>query len=567
MSRRLLMSLTVAAVMGLSAGCSSSATSSQPSGSAITPSLAPSEQSVAPSEQATATTASVARPLVVVLVAADIGTLDPGENWYGGGTYILADVYDRLFKMGGSPAAPQPLLAAEVPTTANGGISADGATYTIKLKPGAKFHDGTPVDASAVVFSFNRINSLKLGPEAVSAHWITKAEAVDPLTVRFTLSQPLGDFVAALASGWGGYIVSPTAIKAHEVAGDSAHAWLLTHDAGSGPYEIAQADTAAKQVTLQRVGDYWGGWSDGPHVESAILRWGLDSATARLLLERGDADVAIGLAPSDFSQVQKDSGIVASSYPGLYQVNIDFNNSTAPFNDLKVRQAMQYSFDQATINKTIYGGLLGSMVGVIAAGYPEAYPVTTTFPFNLATAKQLLSEAGYNASNPLQFTVSPLHFWGEDSEVLQFWQSELATIGVEMTIRETDVATFETAWSGCNANTTPNIAQAFTGGVEGDYLSGWDALWDAYYHVPCNTFYSQDAAATALLLKIPQLSDPSARKPLMTQLNQILTDDAQTIWLGTVPGLLAMRDVVQGYVYTDLNDATYLPLSVMSLTK
>jgi len=141
-----------------------------------------------------------------------------------------------------------------------------------------------------------------------------KAEAVDPLTVRFTLSQPLGDFVAALASGWGGYIVSPTAIKAHEVAGDSAHAWLLTHDAGSGPYQIAQADTAAKQVTLQRVGDYWGGWSDGPHVESAILRWGLDSATARLLLERGDADVAIGLAPSDFSQVQKDSGIVASSY-------------------------------------------------------------------------------------------------------------------------------------------------------------------------------------------------------------------------------------------------------------
>ena len=68
MSRRLLMSLTVAAVMGLSAGCSSSATSSQPSGSAITPSLAPSEQSVAPSEQATATTASDARPLVVVLV-------------------------------------------------------------------------------------------------------------------------------------------------------------------------------------------------------------------------------------------------------------------------------------------------------------------------------------------------------------------------------------------------------------------------------------------------------------------------------------------------------------------
>ena len=78
------------------------------------------------------------------------------------------------------------LLAAEIPSVDNGGISKDGLTYTIKLKPGAKFHDGAPVNADTVIYSYDRIKALNLGANGITADWITKTEKVDDLTVKFT---------------------------------------------------------------------------------------------------------------------------------------------------------------------------------------------------------------------------------------------------------------------------------------------------------------------------------------------------------------------------------------------
>ena len=540
-------------------------------GCSPTSSSSPTTSGPPASIQSTSTAAAVTRPIVVVFVNPDLGDLDPAQDWGFGAPIVLAHTYDRLFQMGGQPLAPQPMLAADVPTTQNGGISADGLVYTIHLRTGATFHDGTTVDASAVVSSFERIKKINQGPVGVSAKWIAKMQAVDPQTVRFTLSQPLSDFLPALASGWGAYIVSPTAIKAHEAKGDSAHDWLQTHDAGSGPYTMSSFDQAAKQVTLDRVDNWWG-WSDGPHIGRAVIRFGVESATARLMLERGDADFLAGPTTDDFNKLKNESGMVAQNYLGLEQIDILFNNSVKPFNDIKVRQAIQYTLDRDTINQGVFGGYLGKMIGVISESYPEAYPPTTTYDFDLTKAQQLLAQAGYDASNPLRFTITPPHYWSGDSEVLQIWQSDLAKIGVTLDIREVDPATFGTAWYTCKADTIAGTPNGFAGGFTGDYPSSWELLWASYSspngNGQCgNSYYAKNEQATTLIDKVARETDTAARKPLMEQLNQVLTDDAEALWIGTRPSLVVMRDVVKGYSYTDMNYVAYVPLAAMSLER
>ena len=110
----------------------------------------------------------VTRPMVII-ASDDPGSADPAENWNFGGAAYLPNVYEGLFRfVGSSSPKMEPWLAAEIPTVENNGISSDGLTYTIKLKTNAKFHDGSPVNADAVVYSLQRIEALQKGANGVS---------------------------------------------------------------------------------------------------------------------------------------------------------------------------------------------------------------------------------------------------------------------------------------------------------------------------------------------------------------------------------------------------------------
>ena len=146
----------------------------------------------------------------MVIISAAPNMLDPAENWEGeGGFGILAHVYDGLFRFRGAETAEiVPVLAAEVPTVENGGISEDGLQYTVKLRPEATFSDGSPLTADAVVFSYERTRALKLGVDFLLDQ-IDTVEAVDPQTVRFTIKQPFSPFLNSLGSVFANQIVNP----------------------------------------------------------------------------------------------------------------------------------------------------------------------------------------------------------------------------------------------------------------------------------------------------------------------------------------------------------------------
>jgi len=515
--------------------------------------------------------AAQARPIVIV-ASDQPNSADPAENWAFGGAAYLPHVYDSLFRFVGD-ASPklETLLAAEIPTTANGGISGDGLVYTIKLKPNAKFHDGSPINADAVIYSYERIKALKLGANGITADWIAKMDKVDDLTVKFTLTQPFSDFLNSMGSVWGNYIVNPKVAKANEKDNDWGYAWLLDHDAGSGPYVLTSFDHANNQITLDRYSNYWGGWKNQKPIAKAIFRWLPEATMARSMLEKGDADIVVNLQSTDFAALQKATGFVSEKHPSIMQYYLGMNGSVKPLDDARVRQALQYSFNTDKVISDIFNGNMLKMNAAVGPGYPDVYPAKAQYTYNLDQAKSLLKEAGYE--NGLEVTINVMHFWPNDSAVAEFWQADLAKIGVKLNIQETDQGTWSTAWfNDCTAGTAPNIGQISTMGVGGDYPSAWEVIAQVY-PVPrlgggkCSAVYIDDSALNDLFSKITNTTDPGQRQSLFQNLYDTIATDAGAIWIGQGVDLVTMRDVVQGYKYYFSMGGNYVPLSQMSLTK
>lgn len=512
----------------------------------------------------------VTRPIVII-ASDDPGSADPAENWNFGGSAYLPNVYEGLFHFVGSSAPKlEPWLAAEIPTTANGGISSDGLTYTIKLKNNAKFHDGSPVNADAVVYSFQRIAALKLGANGVSADWISKVEKVDDFTVKFTLKQAFADFLNAIGSVWGGYIVNPAVAKANEKDTDWGHAYLLDHDAGSGPYVMTSFDHAAKTITLDRFKEYWGGWKGSNFIEKAIIRWLADATTARPMLEKGDADVLINPPVSDFSKLQSTVGMVSYKNPSIMQYYISLNTSVKPLDNLQVRQALQYSFDTDKIIQDIYNGTVLKMTSAVGPGYPEVLKAATEYTYDPTMAKDLLKQAGYESGLTLTINRTGVP---NDQAVLELWQADLQAIGVTLKIQDVDYGTWSTAWmNDCTAGTAPNIGELSSMQVGGDYPSAWEVIAQVY-PVPrlgggkCAMNYMNDAKLNDAFNQIASTTDPAARQKLFQQLYDAIAGDAGVINIGQANDLVVTRDVVQGYSYYFSMGGNYLPLASMFLSK
>jgi peptide/nickel transport system substrate-binding protein len=250
--------------------------------------------------------------------------LDPQTNYDVSAATYLPACYDSLVRVVGEKKGT---LVPDLATSWS--HSADGKTWTFKIRSGVKFHDGTPLDAAAVKFTFDRL--LKLGPSLAGASGdfseITKVEAVNPTTVRFTLQYPFSSFLTSLTTSWGIGIVSPTAVKKHldpKNPKDQAHAWLQDHEAGSGPYMLTSYDRNTG-MTLTKFPGYWGGWS-GKHFNRVVMNFIGQSTTQRLELQRGDLDGTMGLSWQDFAAVAKDPNIVAREYTAQTIKDIRINN-------------------------------------------------------------------------------------------------------------------------------------------------------------------------------------------------------------------------------------------------
>ncbi len=527
------------------------------------------EPTKAPAQPEATQAPAAVRPLVI-LASDSPGSADPAENWNFGGASYLPNVYDTLFRFVGEKSPTiETNLAVEIPTVANGGISADGLVYTIKMVQNAKFHDGSPVNADAVIYSYERSKALKLGVNGIAADRMKALKKVDDFTVQITLDSPFGDFLNALGSVWGNYIVNPAICKANEKDSDWGHAYLMANEAGSGPYKMTSYDTANNTITLERATDYWAGWTNTKPIDKAIFRWLAESSNARPQLEKGDADIAINLPTTDFAAMEKTSGFVSAKYPSIMEYYLALNGQMAPTDNVKIRQALAYSFNYDAVINEIFGGNLVKMQAAAGPGYPDVYPAATQYTYDLEKAKALLKEAG---ADKLEITVNMIGAMPNDQAVLEYWQADLATIGVTLKIQQADSGVWGQAWfTDCNAPTAPNMGQISALGVGGDYPSAWELLAQVVPNprlggAKCSALYVDDQIVNDLMnVTIPAATDPAERQKLFQQLYDTLATDSGAIWLGQGVDLVTMSDKVKGYSYFFSRGGNYLPLAQMSL--
>ena len=228
---------------------------------------------------------------VLRLDEAPVGEIDPAKATDYGDTVLMVNIYDTLvFPKKGAPGV-EPLLASE--------WSTDGKTYTFKLRDGVKFHSGNPLTADDVVFSYNRLIALGQGFASLFVDRVEKAEAVDPLTVKFTLKEPYAPFLASLVRL---QVVDAKTVVANKKDGkygefgDYGAEWLSAHDAGSGAYSVESQNPQSETVMVKYPGYFLGFAENAP--DRVRYRYGMEAATVRAALSPGEHDIAVSLAPA-----------------------------------------------------------------------------------------------------------------------------------------------------------------------------------------------------------------------------------------------------------------------------
>jgi peptide/nickel transport system substrate-binding protein len=495
-------------------------------------------------------------------------SLDPAQNWdYGGGATILAHVYEGLFKFTGADTPTlEPNLAAEVPSVENGGISADGLTYTIKLKTGAQFHDGSPVDATAIKYSYDRVKTLKLGVDFLFDQ-VESVDIVDAGTVKFTLKKPFSAFLYSVGSLWGNGIVNPAITEANSTGPtDMGLSYLQTADAGSGPYKLESYDPAQKVGIIARDPNWWQGWPDGPHIEKMIIQWISEAATVRSMLEQGDAHIVIGLTPEDWAAVSTTEGIVTSEHAASLQTMLYLNNTKAPFDNPKARQAIAYALNYDEIINGIMGGHGVQLDSVVAKNYIGYAPASMAYTQDLDKAKALFEEAGAT-DTPIEFY--SLGIFPNDQLVLELLQADLASIGITLDVKTMDANAFITQLTGSDGK---NSYQGYISNIGGDYPDAYEmmALVYAQNNQPpalcCNSeFYGADGMET-ILGKIESALDPTERQAALQEGYNLAFQDEGVVWIHNFSQLVAMRSNVQGWEYNFMYGANYAPIEKMSLS-
>lgn len=429
-------------------------------------------------------------------------------------------------------------------------LSADGKTWTFDLQPNLVFSDGTPLDAKAVKFNFDRWR-LPLNPAHGSFSYayysddfggfpgaIADVQAPTPTRVVITLARPLGPFLRDIAEQSFG-LGSPKAIT------DDPKAFELK-PVGSGPYMLAewQRDDHITLVANPK----WPG--PKPGYPTVIIRDIPDQATSVLSIQKGDIDMLTDPRPDDAKSLAKQAGISVVEQPSNNVSYIAMDVEKKPFGDVRVRRAVAYALDAVTMAKSLYSS--GAVVADnwTPPGMLGENPAVKAYPHDVEQAKKLLAQAGFphGFATTLTYPTAPRPYLPEPQRVAETIQAELAQAGIQITLQPYEWGVFLDrikhgqheicliGWTGDNGDPDnffyPLLDQdsAHKDGTAQNY-----SFW-------------RDPAFHKLMLAGQATTDDAKRKAIYQQANAMVHDQAPAVSLvhTTVP--LVLKSTIKGFV-------------------
>lgn len=348
---------------------------------------------------------------------------------------IHFSIFDPLFyvdEKGAFVAA----LAAEVPTVENGGISADGLNWKVKLRDGVKWHDGKPFTAEDVKFTLELLVDPNFRSWRKTGHeFVRDLTVVSPTEITWKMEKPFAPYPSILASTF----ITPKHLLGAEA--DRNTAAYNNAPVGTGAFKWKER-VAGDYILLDANTDYFG---DGPHIERLIYKYVPDLNVMYTQFKTGDIDV-VGLqwiTPDHYDEAKDLAGKVVNVVPGSTIESLSFNMERPQFKDPAVREALYAAVDKQSIIEALYYGLPTPTESYVPQQSFYYNPDLPKHEYSIEKAKKLLDDAGWAPGADgvrakdgvkLAFTCSTTAGNHIREQVQQYMQQSFKDIGVEMTI-------------------------------------------------------------------------------------------------------------------------------------
>ena len=420
---------------------------------------------------------------------------------------------------------PQPLLAQAWD------ISPDGLTYTFKLRPNVKWHDGQPFTSADVSYTILEVLK-KVHPRGRSAFAkVTAVETPDPLTAVIKLSQPAPPMLTALASSY----ESPMVPK-HLFAGtDPSANPYISKPVGTGPF-VFKEWKKGDYILLEKNADYW--QAGKPSLQRIVFRIISDASARAASFETGEGHIG-GLSPvplTDMPRIAKNPALSIETrgyaYMSPYML-MEVNLRKPPLNDVRVRQAIAHAIDRARMTQVVWLGY----------GQPAVSPIpsqVTTFhstdlpkyEFNIDKAKKLLDDAGLKpGANGMRFKITHdfIPFGSEYQRTGEFIKQQLNRVGIDVELRSQDLPSFlRRAYTEYDFDTTSLYYGAFADPTQGVQRLYWSKAIQKGVVFTNNTGYNSPEM-DRLLEGAQGENDPVKRKALYLDMQRLAMTDLPVI--------------------------------------
>ncbi|MFD1037398.1 glutathione ABC transporter substrate-binding protein [Virgibacillus byunsanensis] len=416
-------------------------------------------------------------------------------------------------------------------------VNDDATEFTFELQQGVTFHDGAPFNAEAVKINLDRLTD----PDSTLIRsslfeLIDKTEVIDEHTVKVTLSEPFGAMINTFAHP-AGMLISPQALETY---GDD----VSQNPVGTGPY-VFEEWQPGDHLTVTKNEDYWN--ATGNEADSISFKPTPENGTRVAMLQTGEADFIYPVPTEQAESVNGTDGIVVENAPSIIVRYLAMNNLKEPFNDVRVRQAVNHAINKEAFIEVVMNGFASPMDSIIAPN-TQFYSGQTPYEFDVEKAKDLLAEAGYE--DGFKTTV-----WGSNSssvtKAMEFIQQQLAQINIELEVVPMESGTLsDSIWSVEN----PEDAEIEM------YYGGWspstgDADWgirplvggeNAYPPSSYNTAYYNNDEVNSLIADGLATGDEAEREQAYADVQEVIWEEAPWAFLSVDDTIAGKKNYLEG---------------------
>ena len=460
--------------------------------------------------------------------------------------FYMLNAYDTLFRYVGNPPELEPWLAESIE------VGDDGVTWTVTLKDGVLFQDGTPLTAEDVVYSFQRVLGLNQGPAGAFRTYLQAENitAVDDLTVQFVLDESYAPFQAALPLV---AILNKDLVEANTQNDDWGSAWLSSNAAGSGAY-VPDPSTYRPQEALDmtRNVEHFYGWDDNDAPIDIVRAYPVRETSTRVLaLLNGEIQATDSYLPTDqVERVQSSQGVHVEEDESMRVMVIRMNNSKPPFDNIDFRKCVSHAMNYDGFSEIVMGGYAVRNAGPIPQNLWGAPADLEPYAYDMERAAEYCDKAR-EAGAPVDRRLE-VHIQSEldqTTQVAQLLQSDLRQLGVNLEVVPNTWAnmTSQTA----NAETTPDMWVHWVSTYFVDPENWIGQMYDSQFHGTwkASSWYQNDRV-DELLTSARAETDQETRRGYYEEASRIVVEDAVDLWIYNTVQLRGISDRVSGYKFS-----------------